>query len=229
MSLQSIIDLSNSLNINRRKLVGVQYTRSQLPKTDLTVTKNPWRFTVEVPGLPWYKMRSIIENLDHIDRYVPQTISFANNPKIAWMFRYQGDYPVIPTSLTVTSFTGTQLTVGNVPSMTLGSYLFRAGDLIQISDYPFPFTVVNNVQYTGASAVITTHRPNIINGTVSGKSVIVGSGCQFYMFAAEMPTYTITPGARVIDPSYQIDPSAGIINNGIVTFDGGFQLYEYLS
>ena len=224
MSLQNIWNLASDLTINRRKLVGVQFSRSQLPKTDLTVTKNPWRFIVGVPGRPWIDMRTTIEALDNLDRYQPQEIIFGNNAKFAWLYRYLGDSATIPTAYTVSSFVGNQMVVGNLTGLTNGQYVFRAGDMIQINTKPFPFTVVSDVLYTGAATVtVTTHRPNIITTSVTGLTLNVGPNCVINVFCPNMPTYTLTPGAR------RMSGVSTITNNGIVQWDDRFQLYEWVS
>jgi hypothetical protein len=224
MSLQNIWDMSSELNINKRKLVGVQFSRSQLPKTDLTVTKNPWRFVVSAPGRPWVDMRSTIEALDNLDRYQPETITIGSNANFAWLYRYLGDRSTIPTALTVSSFVGNQLTIGNITGLTNGQYLFRRGDLVQINTKPFPYTIVNDVVYTGASTVVaTTHRPNITTTSVVGLSINCGPNCQISVFCPNMPTYTLTPGAR------RMSGSTTVINNAIVQWSDSFQLYEFVS
>ena len=91
MSLQSIINISNGLDINRRKVVGIQYARNEIPRINITPTLNPWRFTVAVPNsLRYSDARTIMETIDTLDRAGPETISFSSNPKLSWIFRYQG-------------------------------------------------------------------------------------------------------------------------------------------
>ena len=48
--LQTIIDKCNGLNIDRRKMVGIQYTRNESPRTSQTPTFNPWRFVLDMPS-----------------------------------------------------------------------------------------------------------------------------------------------------------------------------------
>jgi hypothetical protein len=224
MSLQQVVNLSSSLTINRRKMVGVAYSRSQIPRTDMTVTKNPWRFTLSVPAQPWIDMRATIEALDHLDRYSPQTISMNDNPDMAWMFRYQGDNPTTPVDISVVSFNGDQLVLDNLPNLNDGNYLFRAGDFIQIEGKPFPFTVVSDVtRGTGQTVTVTTHRPNIITGSVQGLTINVGTDVQFSMFCPNMPTYKLSPGA------YRVTQLGERLNNAIVEWDDDFQLYEWVA
>lgn len=229
-ALQSLINLCNGLTIDRRKLVGVQYTRSQLPRTELTPTKNPWRFSMEIPAQPWYQMRPILEELNTLDRYQPEVVTFSNAANMAWMFRYQGTNAgqltnTPPTGMTVTSFNGNQLVLGNIPARTVGDILIAAGDLIQIAGSPYPFTSTTNIVYTAAmaSATVTTHRPNIITLGVAGNTVIVGNTSQFNLFCPGLPNYKLTPAA------YVRHATLGVINFAMVEFDGPLELYEWVS
>jgi hypothetical protein len=226
MSLQAIWNFSSQLSINKRKLVGIQFTRNQDPKTDLSVTKDPWRFTLQYPGRPWNLMRSTLESLDALDRYQPQTIQIGQNTNFAWLYRYLGD-ATSTAGFTVSSFVGNQLVLGNLTGvgLTAGEYVFRAGDLVQIGTgsnaKPYPYTIVNDVVFTGAATVTcTTHRPNIISTSVVGFKINVGPQCLISVFCPNMPSYTLTPGAYTVSQNT-------VINNAIVQFDDAFQLYEW--
>lgn len=224
MSIQAIINISNGLDIDRRKLVGVQISRNQVPKTDLTPTKNPWRFTLNVPGQSWDSIRPVYEALTALDRYQPEVVSFANNPNLAWMWRYQGDALATPTGLTVSTFVGNQMTITGASALGLGvgQAVFRPGDLIQIAGKPFPFTVVTQVNYAGSNSItVTTHRPNIITGSVGGLGLTVGSNCQFQVFMPELPTPQLSPGA------WSRDSFGNVKNNAIVNWSGQFTLVEW--
>lgn len=226
MSLQNIWNFSSQLTINKRKLVGIQFTRNQDPKTDLSVTKDPWRFTLTFPGRPWNLMRSTLESLDSLDRYQPETILIGQNTNFAWLYRYLGDASST-TGFTVTSFVGNQLVLGNLTGvgLTTGEYVFRRGDLVQIGTganlKPYLYSIVNDVVFTGAATVTcTTHRPNIISTSVAGFNINVGPQCYVNVFCPNMPTYTLTPGAYTVSGNT-------VINNAIVQFDDVFQLYEW--
>lgn len=225
MSLQAIINQSNSLNINRRKMVGVQYARNELPRTTETPTFNPWKLTVGVPDLVYSRSRSILEGLDTIDRRTPQVISFSDSPNVSWMFRYQGTLnSTQKSSITVSSFVGNQLTlnVSAVSSSPLAVVL-EAGDFIQIQGYPYPFTSTTQVLrgLTG-TVTVTTHRPNILSNPVSNLNLNWGNDVEFNVFCPNMPTYTLSPGGY-------IRQGGVVINNALVSFTDNFLLYEYVA
>lgn len=224
MSIQQIWDLSNSIEINRQRLTGIQITRSEVVRTDLSVTKNPWRFTVAVPGLPWNQMRGVIEEIEALGRNLPNTVTVGSNSRFNWLYRYQGDATTAPVGLTVTSFVGNQMTIGNLSVAGLGAsnYLFRAGDMIQVVNKPYPFTVVADVlRGSGPTVTVTTHRPNIITTMPSSPTLNVGSACQVSLLINKQPTYRLKPGAQRM-------LNGAVINNAIVEWDGEFELVEYL-
>ena len=226
--LQTILNFSNSLEINRRKMVGIQYTRNEIPRVSATPTLNPWRMTLEVPSrFKYYQARDLMEALDTLDRITPEVITFSNLPALNWIFRYQGAMTTGQlNTITVTSFTGNQLTL-NVSGITAAStaVIFEPNDLIQIgslSEYPYPFTSTTQVlRGSGSTVVVTTNRPNILTGTLTGEGIIVGNNCQFNMFCPNMPTYILKPGGQAMSGST-------LINNAYLEFSDAFELYEWV-
>ena len=225
--LQSIINASNGLQIDRRKVVGIQYTRNEIPRVSQTPTKNPWKFTLDLPNSYRYnEARSLMEQLDTLDRTTPETITFSENGKLDWIFRYQGAMTSGQIStVTVQSFVGDQLTLTGLPSVGSGVVLFQPNDLIQIgslSEYPYPFTSTTQiVRGGGSTVVVTTSRPNILTGNLVGEGIIVGNNCQFKMFCPNMPTYKLIPGG------YQKSGST-LVGNALIEFSDAFQLYEFV-
>ena len=225
--LQSILNYCNGLQIDRRKVVGIQYTRNEIPRVSQTPTKNPWKFTLDMPNSYRYNdARSLMEQLDTLDRITPQVITFSNLPQLSWIFRYQGAMTTGQIStVTVQSFVGNQLVLTGLPAVAAGTVLFQPNDLIQIgsaSAYPYPFTSTTQVLRGSAGTVtITTNRPNILTGTLTGLGIIVGNNCQFNMFCPNMPTYKLIPGG------YQKTNNV-LVGNALIEFSDSFQLYEFV-
>jgi hypothetical protein len=221
--LQTIIQRAAAIGVNRRKVVGIQITRNEIARTSITPTRNPWRFTIQMPAsLKWYNNRDLIEALDNLDRYQPQTVTF-NNTCLSWMFDYQGLMTSgMISGLTVLSYTGNQLTLQNLngAGVTNGTVMFRPGDFIQIGTLAHPVTVVNTVTATAANTItFQVSRPNFL-GTVASQGITVGPACQFKVFCPNMPTYRLTPGGYVADGST-------ILNKGLIEFSDEFELYEW--
>lgn len=223
--LQTIIDKCSGLQIDRRQLVGIQYTRNEAPRTSLTPTFNPWRFIVDMPsGLRYNEARALMEELDTLDRFVPQVITFGNNPCLSWIFKYQGNLSTGQLSgIRVQSFVGDQLVLTNLPAVSAGRVILEKNDLIQIGNYAYPYTSQTQVlRGNGTTVTVTTNRPNIIQASVVGSAITVGNSCKFTMFCPNMPTYKLIPGGAVL--------SNGIVtNNALIEFSDSFNLYEYIT
>lgn len=228
IGLQSILNYCNGLDIDRRKVVGIQYTRNEIPRVSQTPTKNPWKFTLDMPNKFRYnEARYLMETLDKLDRTTPQIITFSNIPQLSWIFKYQGQMtaPQLAT-ITVTSWVGTTLTL-NVSGITASStaIIFQPNDLIQIGsldEYPYPFTSTGFVfRGAGSTVTVTTSRPNILTGTLTGEGIIVGNNCQFNMFCPNMPTYKLIPGGAMYSGST-------VTNNALLEFSNPFELYEWV-
>lgn len=224
--LQTIVDSSNGLVIDRRKVVGIQYTRNEIPRVSQTPTKNPWKFTLDMPSRFRYsEARSLMEQLDTLDRITPQVITFSNNSAFSWMFKYQGAMTAGQiVAVTVQSFVGDQLVLTGLPTVASTAVLFQPNDLIQIGglgEHPYPFTSTTQVlRGSGSTVTVTTSRPNIITGSLTGEGIIVGNDCQFNMFCPNMPTYKLTVGGYVGN-------GTTTTNNALIEWSDSFQLYEF--
>lgn len=223
--LQTIIDNCDSLQIDRRKVVGVQITRNEVPRTSATPTYQPWRMRLTVPSRFRYNQaRQLLETLDTLDRNVPQVVTFSNNPCLSWIFKYQGTMNQSQINgIVVDSFIGNQLVLTNLPAISSTRVLFEPNDLIQIGNKTFPFTVQSQVtRGIGGTVTLTTHRPNILTGNLVGQTIKVGNQCEFFMFCPNMPTYKLIPGGFM--------RSNGLVtNNALIEFSDEFLLHEWVA
>ena len=222
--LQTILDNCNTIKFNRRNVVGTQFTRNEIPRISQTPTKNPWKITVEMPNSFRYSdARALMEELDTLDTFTNQEITFSNNAKLSWIFRYQGSLTGGQISgLTVTTYIGNQLVLGGLPGVGAGTTLFKKNDLIQINTFPYPFTSQTDVLRGGGGTVtVTTSRPNIISSSVTGSGLTVGNDCTFNVFCPNMPVYKLIPGG------WQI--ASGITtNNAYIEWSDNFYMYEFV-
>jgi hypothetical protein len=238
-AIQTIINLAETIQFDRRNVVGIQYTRSEIPKVSETPTRNAWKINVSVKAsMPYNSYRELIEQIDDLDRRKPDTFTFANIPALDWVARYRAqDYGSMTVSLAqqmrVQSFSGDQLVLNNLPNITgagavsSSTPLFKAGDFIQLgqgdTQNPYPFTVVNDVlRGTGSTVTLTLHRPVFIpSSNVVGLNISVGSNVYFKMFCTNMPIYTLIPGAT------QKNSAGKVINNAYIEWSESFKLYEW--
>lgn len=224
-ALQTIIDSCSGLTINRRKVVGNQITRNQIPRVSTTPTKNPWTMELDMPTSYKYSdARALMESVDVLDRTGYEDVTFSNNACLSWIFRYQGSLPLSQLNgLLVNDFTGNQLELSGLPPINANRVLFEPNDLIQINGFPYPFTSTTQVtRGTGATVTVTTHRPNIISTNVNGRNLLVGNNCIFRLFCPNMPVYKLIVGGATVAPG------GTLINNALIEWSDPFQLYEYV-
>jgi hypothetical protein len=222
--LQTIIDNCNTIKFNRRNVVGTQFTRNEIARVSQTPTKNPWKITVEMPNSFSYNdARALMEEIDTLDTFNPQEITFSNNSKLSWIFRYQGQLSTAQlNALTVVDYTGNLLELGGLPAVSSSTVIFKKNDLIEIDTFPYPFTSQQDItRGTGGTITVTTSRPNIISSSVYGLGVTVGNDCIFNVFSPNMPVYKLIPGGWKL--------SNGItINNAYLEWSDNFYLYEWV-
>lgn len=225
--LQTIIDNCSSLEIDRRKVVGIQITRNEIPRTSATPTYQPWRFKLTMPGRFRYnEARELMESLDTLDRNQPEEVTFSNNSALSWIFKYQGQMSQgMINGITVQSFgtvSGNDLVLTNLPVVSSGTILFKPNDLIQIGNNPYPFTSTTEVlRGTGSTVTVYTNRPNILTTSVSGLGIIVGNSCTFNLFCPNMPVYKLVPGGYMRNNGI-------VVNNALIEFSDAFALYEWV-
>jgi hypothetical protein len=222
--LQTIIDNCNGIEMNRRQVVGTQYTRNEIPRVSQTPTKNPWKITIDMPNRFRYNQaRALLEELDTLDTYTPQVVTFGNLTAMNWIFKYQGAMTSGQiAAVTVQTYVGQTLTLTGLPGIGSTEYLFKKNDLIQIATHPYPFTSTTDVlRGSGSTVVVTTSRPNIITGSVVGSGIVVGATCQFNMFCPNMPVYKLTPGGYVGN-------GVTTTNNALIEWSDSFYLYEFV-
>lgn len=222
--LQTIIDNCNGIKINRRNVVGIQYTRNEIPRVSQTPTTNAWKITLDMPNSFRYsEARALMEELDTLDTTTPQLVTFGNNPALTWIFAYQGGLTTTQIAgMKVASYVGNQLVLNSLPAVAASRYLFKKNDLIQIVGHPYPFTTEQDVlRGSGTTVTITTSRPNIITTSVTGLGITTGTNCQFNFFCPNMPVYKLTVGG------YQTASNV-VQNNAYIGWSDSFLLYEFV-
>jgi hypothetical protein len=167
--------------------------------------------------------RALMEELDTLDTFTNQEVTFSNNAKLSWIFRYQGSLTSGQLSgFTVVSYTGNQLVLSGLPTVAATTTMFKKNDLIQINTFPYPFTTQQDVlRGTGGTVTITTSRPNIISSSVTGYGITVGNSCTFNVFCPNMPVYKLIPGG------WQLS-NGTITNNAYLEWSDNFYLYEWV-
>ena len=195
---QDIVNIQQKMNVNNRRTVGQQVARSGYITTSQYLTAVPWVFTITPHNYLYYpQVRNIIQAIDNLDRQNPDYITF-NSANLSWFTAMQG---------TATSATLATTPSPNSQTLSLSSNgTFKAGDFIQIGQYPYKVTADS----TGSTVYI--NRP-IIGNPTSGATVSMGNNVTFYVVAEQCPTYTLTP----------------MTNGAFVEWSGNFVFREYIT
>lgn len=178
MSFQTILDISQNIEVNNRRTVGQQYSRSGQVRVAQYLTAVPWVFTVEPHEFLYYpQVRSVIQAIDNADRQNPELITF-NTANLEWFTKMQG---------TATTATLAATPAPNAQTLAITSNgTFIAGDFVQIAGYVYKVTA------NSAGSSISIHRP-IIGTPSSGTSLILGKNVSFNVVAERCPTYILNP------------------------------------
>lgn len=178
MSFQTIINISQNIEVNNRRTIGQQYSRSGQVRVSQYLTAVPWVFTVEPHNFLYYpQVRSVIQAIDNADRQLPELINF-NNTSLDWFTKMQG---------TATSATLASTPAPNAQTLAITSNgTFVAGDFVQIAGYVYKITA------NSAGSSISIHRP-IIGTPSAGTTLVLGKNVQFNVVAERCPTYILNP------------------------------------
>jgi len=209
MSLQTIIDRAQTIEIDRRRIVGQTISRSQRIKTSERATAQPWKFTVTPPAyLKWADSRGVIEVIDSGDRVDEYEISLSNTAGTSYITAYQG--PLTQTqldALNISATTTSTFTLNGLPA--LGAYLadtstivttsttiFAPGDIIQPENSRYPYTVTSTVRRgSGSTVSVPLHRAVITSEgiTLTGNGLSIGNSCTWQVVISGLPSYQLTP------------------------------------
>lgn len=206
MSLNTILQVSESIAINDQKLVGQVLSRNQRISTSELLTVQPFEFTMNpMKYLLYSQNRDLLSSLRVADKATEQYLNFTN---IGWLnyVAYQGDMTSgqIAACQWQTSSANKTLVLGSLPTISSGSYIVREGDFCQVGRYTYIATA--DVQRGGGSTVnIPVHR-NLIDTLASPVNAVIGqygttislggtsyTGVTFPVILREYPTYTLVP------------------------------------
>lgn len=206
MSLNTILQVSESIAINDQKLVGQVLSRNQRISTSELLTVQPFEFTMNpMKYLLYSQNRDLLSSLRVADKSTEQYLNFTN---IGWLnyVAYQGDMTTgqIAACQWQTSSVNKTLVLGSLPSISATAYIVKKGDFCQVGRYAYIATA--DVQRGSSSTVnIPVHR-NLIDTLISAVGAVIGqygttislgggtyTGVTFPVILREYPTYTLVP------------------------------------
>lgn len=227
MSLQSIINSSTNIRIERPSMVSQQMTRSGRLISNSVPTHRPWRFSVTYrPAKRYSDARAMVEDLDYLDRLYTEDVDFGySNTKLDYICGYQGTMPIASKQCTMVSSNdyGSVITIKAPNTYTTGEasggVLFAKGDFIQpgkVMGYPYVYTVVSDVAAPdpGQQVDVMLHRAFIPDNyqvdSYITQTIACGTDCRFRVQVISRPSAQI-----------QVDKFLGL--------DGEFVLQEVIS
>tara|TARA_R110000803_G_scaffold24966_8_gene59861 strand:+ start:292 stop:951 length:660 start_codon:yes stop_codon:yes gene_type:complete len=219
MGMQTVIDKTTYLTINKRKVVGESISRSGLYKTS---ERSPalYTFTVGAPqGLKYSDNRGLLEDLDTMDRLAEANVDFGDtNSGLSYLTEVKGSIasPDTGGGLTMVGYSGNDLYI-NFSGATGSGDMLKKGDYIQplgnTSTYRYPYQITSDVaSTTGPNVTVSVHRPIIAQDGVALTSGTfrLGKKCRFNVKALKMPVYSVVP-------------------HDLLEFSGDFELIEVIT
>lgn len=202
MSLQTIINNAQQIEIDRRRMVSQTLSRSQRIKTAERTTAQPWKFKITPPGmLKWADSRGIVELIDFNERVNEYEISLSGNSGLTYITAYQGSLTSLDrNAITIQAVNTGSITITTLPSVSSGTVMFKSGDIIQPANSRYPYSVVNDViRGVNTTTTVTLHRDIITseNITVTGQTLKIGNSATWRVVVTGLPTYQLVPGRNV--------------------------------
>jgi hypothetical protein len=198
---QTIFDISQSIGVNNRRVIGQQISRSGQMTVAQYLTTVPFSFIVKPHNYLYYPdVRSIIQQIDNLDRQYSEVITF-DTDNLRWFTAMKGTATAAITSAPVPP--NTQIIGLNINGT------LKAGDFIMVAGYPYKVT---QDAIAGTSVGVYINRP-LINVPNVGDTVLLGNAVTFNLIAEKCPSYTLTPMA----------------NGAFVEWDSEFIFREYIT
>ena len=226
MSLQSILAIAESVNIQDHKFAGQMLSRNMRISTSEILTVQPFQFTIKPMNYLQYSTnRSVLSALRTADRITEQYLNFGSTGWLNYI-AYQGDMTggqaaACQIDTTSNGTTGKNIVLKTLPSITSTLNIVEIGDFIQIDRYAYIATA--NVQRgVGTTVTVPVHR-TVMTTVTSALSAVIGqygtttslggstyTGITFPVVLRDYPTYTLVP----------------MTNDSFISWDGAFNAYE---
>jgi hypothetical protein len=223
MSLQTILSIAESVNINDHKFAGQMLSRNMRISTSEILTVQPFQFGIKPMNYLQYSTnRGVLSTLRTADRITEQYLNFGSTGWLNYI-AYQGNMSGVQAAAcqVQTASANKTIVLGSLPSIASGLFIVKAGDFIQIDRYAYIATA--DVQRGGGATVnIPVHRSLMTTVTVAtaavigqyGTTVSLGgstyTGITFPVVVRDYPTYTLVP----------------MTNDSFIAWDGSFSALE---
>lgn len=206
MSLTTILSISETVGINDQRFVGQVVSRNQRIATSEIITVVPFAFELKpMDYLLYSQNRGLLNSLRIPDKALEQYLNFGSTGWVNYI-KYQGDLNAVQIASCQwqTSSAAKNLVLGNLPSVSAGTYIVRTGDFCQVGRYSYIATQ-DVVRGGGSTVTIPVHR-NLIGTLTSTVPAVIGQygttislggasyiGTTFPVILRDYPTYTLVP------------------------------------
>jgi len=222
-NLTTILSISESVMINDQRFVGQIISRNKRISTSEVMTVVPFQFTFKPMNYLLYsKNRDLLANLRYYDRSLTQYLNFGSTGWVNYI-AYQGDMTSgqIATCQWQTSSTGTNLVLGNLPSISSTLYIVKAGDFCQMDKYAYIATT-DVLRGLGTTVTIPVHR-TILTTLTSVQNAVIGQYGTTISMGGSTYTGVTFPVILQLYPTYNLVP---MTNDSFVQWSGNFQAIE---
>lgn len=226
MSLQSILAIAESVNIQDHKFAGQMLSRNMRISTSEILTVQPFQFTIKPMNYLQYSTnRSVLSALRTADRITEQYLNFGSTGWLNYI-KYQGDMTsgqiaTCQVDTTANGTTGKNIVLKSLPSITSTLNIVEVGDFIQIDRYAYIATA-DVPRGVGTTVTVPVHR-TVMTTVTSALAAVIGqygtttslggstyTGITFPVVLRDYPTYTLVP----------------MTNDSFIAWDGAFNAYE---
>lgn len=206
MSLQTILSISESVNINDHRFVGQMMSRNQRISVSEVIGVQPFAFSLKPMNYLLYsKNRGVLSALRTADKDIEQYLNFGSTGWVNYI-AYQGDMTDVQIAACQWQIASANktLVLGNLPSISSTAYIVKVGDFCQIDRYAYIATA-DVLRGSGSTVNIPVHRTCLTTltspiGAVIGQygttTSIGGStytGVTFPVMMQNYPTTTLVP------------------------------------
>jgi hypothetical protein len=222
-TLNTILSIAESVNINDHRFIGQMVSRNQRISTSEILTVQPFQFEMKPMNYLLYSQnRSLLSTLRAADKEYEQYLNFGSTGWLNYI-AYQGDMTSgqIATCTFEISSANKTVVLGTLPTITSTKYIVKAGDFLQIDRYSYIATA--DVQRgSGTTVNIPVHRTIMTTlespmlavigqyGTTQSLGGLTYTGITFPVVLQSYPTYTLVP----------------MTNDSFIAWSGPFQALE---
>lgn len=195
MTVQTIINSAQSIEFDRRRIVGQTISRSERIRSAERASAQAFKLMVTpVARFRYSVYRSTLEDIQYYDRSREQVVALGAVPNLYYLNQYLGACTQAQlNAMTITNYSSATITIGGLPSVSSGTKLFRAGDWIQPEGSRYPYIVVFDVTRGSDSTVsVELHRPIITSENYDvRRPILVGTATTMVVMVTELPTYRL--------------------------------------